>query len=459
MKGVTNTEMLQRIRSLANGNGFRAQLIRGGLGSGAVQATNRLLALALGIVLARMLGPDHYGVYAYAFAIMSLLMVVAEAGVPTLLMREVAASQGRSEWGLLRGALRRGIQFVALMATAVSLIGLLVLWWLADLLSADVLYTTGLMLLVLPVSALCKTVAHVMRGLHRVVIGQVVDMLIRPLFVLVIVALVFLAWPEQREPHVAMAAQLVGALLVLLIGLMLLQRFLPEPSRTSSPEYRNWQWIKSALPFTLIGGAGIINSQTDIIMLGWFMTTENVGLYRVAVQSAALLAFAQQAISVVISPQIAALHAKSDFQTLQKLVTEVSRILLIVVLICFVFFVLFAKDMIILLFGIDYLAAHPPFLILITAQAVTLGLFSLIGPVLAMMNCEKMMSALFLLASFFNVTLNLLLIPRYGTYGAAIATGLTMILLHGSLFAYSIHRLRINVLPISFCFRFLYYDK
>ena len=115
-------------------NGFftskslKAQLIRGGLGTAGVQPSNRLLMLALGIVLALNLGPDGYGVYAYAFAIMSLLMVTAEAGVPTLLMREVAASLGRAEWGLLRGALHRGTQFVALAATTVSLIGLLVLW-------------------------------------------------------------------------------------------------------------------------------------------------------------------------------------------------------------------------------------------------------------------------------------------------------------------------------------------
>ena len=50
------------------------------------------------------------------------------------------------------------------------------------------------------------------------VVGQAVDMLIRPLLVLIIVAAVFMAWPDQRQPQVAMAAQLLGALVVLLIG-------------------------------------------------------------------------------------------------------------------------------------------------------------------------------------------------------------------------------------------------
>lgn len=151
MSSPEEASAFQRLRTLPCGDSLKAQLIRGTLGSAGIQAANRILALTLGIVLARALGVTGYGVYAYALAIMSLLMVIAEAGVPTLLMREVAASHGRAEWSLLRGALRRGGQFVGLVATSVSTFGLLVLFWMADTLSLPVLYTTGFMLLVLPI--------------------------------------------------------------------------------------------------------------------------------------------------------------------------------------------------------------------------------------------------------------------------------------------------------------------
>lgn len=114
----------------------------------------------MGIFLARVLGSEGYGVYAFAFAVMGLLMVVAEAGVPALLVREVAAAQGREEWGLLYGLLRRACQFVMLTATTVSLVGLLVLWWFADGLSPQVFHTMTLLLLLLPLAALAKIVAY-----------------------------------------------------------------------------------------------------------------------------------------------------------------------------------------------------------------------------------------------------------------------------------------------------------
>ncbi len=315
----------QRLRAMAQGNGFRAQLIRGGMGSAGIQATHHLLALALGIVLARTLGAEGYGIYAYAFAIMSLLIVVAEAGVPPLLLREVATSYGQQQWGLLRGALIWARQFVLLTSVTVLFVGLLVLWGLADRLGSAQFYTTLLMLLVLPLAALAKTIANAMRGLHRVVVGLAVGRLLRLLLVLLLVGSFFLLAPALRQPQYAMAAQLAAAAVVLLVGGWMLSRYLPATSWIQPAEYQSCQWLKSVLPFMLIGSAGIINNRADIIMLGWFASVEDIGIYRVAVQGAALVAFGLQAANAVIAPYFARLYAQGDMEKLQRLVTASAR--------------------------------------------------------------------------------------------------------------------------------------
>ena len=424
-----------RLHNLATGDGLKARLVRGGVGSAGIQAANRLLALALGIVLARMLGPSGYGIYAYAFAIMSLLMVVAEAGVPTLLMREVAASQGRAEWGLLRGALRRGAQFVALAATSVSLLGLLVLWWFAGSLRPEVLYTTTMMLLVLPVAALCKAIAHAMRGLHRVVVGQAVDMLIRPLLVLIIVAVVFVAWPEYRQPYIAMAAQLLGALVVLFIGVLVLRRLLPDKSRTTAPEYNSRQWLKSALPFTLIGGAGIINNQADIIMLGWFMESEDVGVYRVVSQGAILLTFPLQAGSAVLGPWFARCYATEDWGRMKNLYRKSARLTVLVTIPLLLVYLVAGEQVLGLIFGPRYAIGASALIFLSIGYFANVS-FGPIGILLQMANEENVTAYFLWAASFFNIATNLALIPMYGINGAACATAVTVFTYHASLWLY-----------------------
>jgi O-antigen/teichoic acid export membrane protein len=65
--------------------------MRGTLGSGGLKVANRALALILSLMLARLFGTESYGTYASLMAALTLLAVLASLGMPTLLLREVAA--------------------------------------------------------------------------------------------------------------------------------------------------------------------------------------------------------------------------------------------------------------------------------------------------------------------------------------------------------------------------------
>jgi O-antigen/teichoic acid export membrane protein len=404
---------------------FRSQLIRGVLGSAGIQAVSRILALVLGIVLARALGPEGYGIYAYAFAIMSLLMVVAEAGVPNLLMREVAGSLAATDWGLLRGSVVRAGQFVGMVATSVSAFGFLVLWWRTESLAEPVLYTAGLMLLVLPLSALCKTLSHALRGLHRVAAGQAIELIIRPLVVLALFGAGTLAYPSLRDPQFAMLAQLVSAATVLFVGAALLWRYLPTGAKEATPTYRSYPWLRSVVPFTLMGSAGIINHHTDIIMLGWFANAEVVGVYRVAGQGAMLVAFGLQAANAVLAPHFARLHSRGEFVLLQRLVTSSARLIAVTALPAALILVLFGDSVVGLLFGPKFISAQGPLAILAIGQLVSAG-FGSVGFLLNMTGHENIAARILWQTAILNVILNISLIPFFGMIGAASATAVSV---------------------------------
>lgn len=412
---------MRRLRGVTTGDGLRARLIRGALGSAGVQAANRVLAVVMGIVLARMLGPGGYGVYAYAFALMNLLLVIAEAGVPNLLMREVAASAARGEWGLLRGALRRSVQFVTLASTTVALLGLMVVWALAEALAPAMLWTTILMLLLLPMSAGEKTVGFALRGLNRVVLGQTVDMLLRPVLVLALAIAVFSIWPEWRQPQAAMAAQFLAAVVVVTGGWFILRRVMPAPARTAQLVCRNREWLRSAMPFILIGGAGIINSNTDIIMLGWFTDAEEVGIYRVAVQGATLVAFGLQVVNTVVAPHFSRLCAQGDMARLQQLATRSARAVLLVATPVALLLTLAGGALVRWVFGVEFAAAHAPLAILAIGYLINAA-FGPVGALLMMTGNQGVTAAILLRISFLNVILNAIFIPFFDGVGAAIAT-------------------------------------
>jgi O-antigen/teichoic acid export membrane protein len=436
----------KKLKELCKGNDFKAQLIRAGMGSVGIQVLNRIFALAFGILLARVMGLENYGIYAYAFAIMSLLLVVAEAGVPTLLLREVAAAHGRQEWGVLRGVLQRARQLVLLVSISVSLLGLLVLVLFADNLEPNVLYTTGLMLLVLPVVSLLKYVDHAIQGLRRVVIGQAVAML-RPMLVLLFVTILFWIWPAYHLPQHVMAAQLVVALAVLLFAVILLKNLIPVESKKAEAEYRNRQWLMSALPFVLIGGAGIVNNQADIIMLGWFRPAEDVGIYRVAVQGAVLVAFGLQVVNAVVAPQFSRLYVQGDMKRLQHLVTLSARISLLIAIPVVLVFSTVGDTIVSWVFGVEYVGAYLPLTILAIGQLINAG-FGSVGFLLNMTGHERIVSKILWQTASLNIILNLALIPYFGLAGAAIASTISLSI--WNLLLYRQARKHLSIISIAF---------
>jgi len=422
---------------------LRAQLLRGGIGSSFIQVANRIFGLFLGLVLARNLGPEGYGVYTYALAIMMMLMVVAEAGVPTLLVREIAAAYSQGEYGLIRGVLIRGAQLVAFIAIIITLTGIMLLWWGADNLNADVYYTTLLMLFVLPIIALITTFTRALRGLNRVVIGQAIEILLRPFLLLLIIASIFVALPTLHQPQYVMAAELFVALLGLVISLFVLNRLIPKEMRNIQTQYRSRQWLKSALPFTLIGGAGVIHNQTDIIMLGWLGSAEDVGIYRVAILGSSLVVFGLQIANIVLAPHFATLYSQGNFIKLQRLLTVSARVILSIAIPIGLILLLTGEDLIVWIFGIEFLASYTPLVILVVGQIIKIS-FGPAATLIYMSGLEKESVRLLWQAALINILLNAVLIPKYGLSGAATASALSMIIWEGSLFLKAYKRLGLN---------------
>lgn len=412
---------------IGSADSLRGQLVRGGTGSAFVQVASRLVALALGIVLARGLGAQGYGIYAYAMALMTLLMVLAELGMPYLLVREVAASEARQDWSYLRGVISRSLQFVLVAAVALAAVAALFLWQLSGAMSASQSRTLFLVLLLLPVAASTNAALAALRGLRHVVKSQVMQMLIRPSLVLFSVGGIFILAPDMRLPQHVMAVQVGAAVATLCVALFLLFRYLPAPVRTTPAVYQTYPWLRSALPFTLLAGAGLINSQTDIIMLGMFRPPEDVGIYRVAVQGAGMVIFGLQAVNAVIAPQFARMYAQGDMARLQRLATVSARLSLVVALPITLVFVVAGGSIAAWIFGPEFLRAHTPLALLAIGQLMNAAMGS-VGFLLTMSGHERVAARFMLMTGLLNIMMNLALIPPFGMAGAAVATAISLAL-------------------------------
>lgn len=421
---------LSSIMALKNGAGLGGQLIRGASGSILIKVASAFIGLGVTILLARLLGPQDYGIYAFAFSLVTLLTVPVQLGLPTLLVREVVTYHAGSQWGLINGLLRTSDRVVVSFALFVVLVAGLAGYKLSSHIdSLDfTVFLWGLALL--PVMALAAVRGGIIRGLGHVITGQLPDFLMRPaVFFVLLMAMLVGGRSVLLSPSMAMALHLVAACFSLSYGVVRLYGLRPIESRKLAHQTENRRWLASAVPFALLAGVQVMNNQTDIVLLGLLTTAENVGIYRVILQGAALVAFALSAINMVIAPRITSLYHSGDMVRLQRMVTWSARVVTLVALPVTLVFV-FAGDVILhFLFGDFYVEGADALAVLSVGQFVN-AMMGSVGLLLAMTGHERDAVIGVSLAACINLLLNLVLIPEFAIEGAAWATFSSLVFLN-----------------------------
>jgi PST family polysaccharide transporter len=178
--------------------------------------------------------------------------------------------------------------------------------------------------------------------------------------------------------------------------------------------------LRESWPNILAGFSIGIYMRVDQLMLGSMIGDEAVGTYSVGVRLAELWYFFPLAISSSINPRI--IQAKQEGEV--PYYDRIQRALNFLVAIAYIVAIgltLFSKNIIDLLYGSKYAAASDTLSIYVWA-----GIFVSMGLVRALwITIEGFLKFGFittLLGALINIILNLFLIPRYSSTGAAIAT-------------------------------------
>jgi O-antigen/teichoic acid export membrane protein len=415
---------LRREFRIGERGSLRAHLIRGATGVLGLKVINAVLALATGVLLARALAPSGYGVYAYALAWIQLLLIPTTVGLPALVTREVAVYDARRDWARLRGLLLRANQAVLALSLALMLLAGGATWLIAGLQEPSA-RTLWLALPLLPLFGLAALRGACLRGLHRVLLAQLPDIVVRPALFVALIGTIWLLG-ARLTPERVMGLQVLAVAGAFLLGAALLWRSLPREVGPAVPAYATRAWAVSALPFLLMGGLNLVNYQTDLIMLGWFGTAAEVGVYRVAGVGSGLVVFVLGAANAMLAPTIAALHARGETRRLQRVVTQSARLVLLCALPAALALILFGRWILTAVFGAEYAVGATALAILAAAQLANAATGS-VGQLLSMTGHERDAARGIALSALINVVLNALLIPRWGMNGAAAASAASLI--------------------------------
>ncbi|SFR98895.1 oligosaccharide flippase family protein [Sphingomonas jatrophae] len=402
--------MLTRLHRLA-ATGLGRRLAVATLSSGAVWVAGTLATFAVGLVLARGLGPAGYGLYGTAVAVVTLLAVPGQLGLPLLATREVSAAAARGRQDEV-AALGRWFTAAVLVA---SLLLSLLLWLAARAVSPTLRPALAASAGLLPALTLSALVAGLLRGRGRVVASQTIDVLIRPLaFVALLLAL-----PAPLYAPSAIGAQSIAAGMTALVGLVLFFRRLPSPAPTDRMRVR--AWIGASLPMTFMEAMRTLEGTYAVLVTSAIASIADAGILRVALASVVVAVLPVSIQNIVVGPFLAAAHEAGDRRQLARIVAGSTLFMTTSVAAVTLALAALGGWLLPLAFGSDFAGAYWPLLLLSANQLLAAAT----GPgamLLSMTGHERAVARAFALSVMAAIAAALVLTPAFGALGAAAST-------------------------------------
>lgn len=185
-----------------------------------------------------------------------------------------------------------------------------------------------------------------------------------------------------------------------------------------SPTYAK-QLILDSLPIVIIAGSGAISGRIDQVFLKYFLDTTTVGLYSVAVQLSEVWHLIPGLILGALFPAI--VNVKDNKQVYRRRLGTLAVVFIIFGIGISIIITLIAPFIIPLIYGTAFILSIPLLQIYIwSLTGMVLGF--LVSNFLMAENLRIIQIVTGVLPMIINVILNLILIPTYGAYGAALAT-------------------------------------
>ena len=404
--------------------------LKGGVARGAVatfllRGFNIATVLVLNLIVARMLGAEGYGAYAFALTCVTVLTAPALLGFDGLLLREVAVHHARSEWGLLRGLLSRSTQASVAASLGLAALAALLALSLEVRLGPLMLTSVWVALLALPLVAIIRIRQSTMLGLQNVLIGQVPEAVVQPVLFGTGLTIVLVWHVDVPNPPTIVALHVAAVLAIWPVSSWLLRRSAPAELRRAAPDYRTSEWIRSAWPFGLTASFNLFNLGCGVILLGLVKGPEAAGIFAVANSGAQLVGLPLMAIAVPLAPAAARAFAARSQDELQLLATKSARAAVLMAVPIVLLYILFGRELL-SWFGVEFRAGYAALIILTVGHAAN-AMLGAVGALLQMAKLERAVAWGLGSSAAANFALCIGLIPGWGLEGAAIAGAAAMI--------------------------------
>lgn len=410
--------------------------------SGAIllRTAGAAFGLFANLAIARALGASGAGVFFLALTLITAASVVARLGLDQVFLRHVAADVDGKDARRFAAIYRGGLMLSIVAGVSSTLLLFLGREPLADLFSMqDLGGVLSWMIWAIVPLGIGMLYGELLKGRGASNSALFLQAVLVPGILLCCVLLGLILSPSSA----AIAFTMSNVLVLLLAYAVWRIRMRGSDFGPFAWDLRRTWFLSS--PLLAVALTNFALSWADTLLLGYWGSSRDVGVYGMAMRLATMPSFFLVATASVIAPRLAALHAagkRDEMEMLSRGSATAMTLLALPVLLVITLF----PDWVLAFAGEEFKVGATVLVILTMAQFVIV----VTGPggfLLSMTGQQRILRDVSVMGAVLNVMLNAALIPLWGINGAAVATATSLIVMNLRLVVEARRHVGVNALP------------
>jgi O-antigen/teichoic acid export membrane protein len=375
------------------------------------------------LLIQRGFGAGPYGLYSLGLSMVTLFVSVFNLGLDDAMVRYVSIYRGKKQSNLLRGL----ALFCTTLTTVGGILGGLLMLFIAPSLASirhapDVVPLLLLMAPLIPLLSVQGLWSSGLQGFKAFKSRILLQRLIIPGLLTVLLVLVLLFCHNILA---AIIASIVSTAISAALNMNLFFSLVSRLKSRGAREYAIREWCSFAIPNLLTSVVDMVLEASDTLLLAYFVLANGeLGRYAAANKISIFITMPLLSLNVTFAPTIAELFSKGEKQKLTIMFQVVTKWVITFSLPLCLIAMLFSRSLL-GISGESFVAAWPLLLALAVGNMINAGTGP-VGYMLVMTGFQKLSFINSLTAVVVNIVLGLILTPRYGAMGTAIATGLAL---------------------------------
>lgn len=382
----------------------------------------KLSGMAFGYIniwlMSHYFGAGAVGVFSFILSVISFFMVFTKMGTGMATSKFVPKFLVKKDYSSVKSYYFQVLKITFLPGVVISLS----LFFFSDFIANQIFnkshyapFLKYAALLFIPIG-ITKTHSDLTRGFKKMLPHGF--LMFFTTFFTILALLAILVFTDQRNKELPTFVHLLSLSLMFIISFGVAFSLTNWFKIKTKKKVKIKDILKVSLPMMSIAIVGVIIKWADKIILSYYVSDAEIGIYHTMFRTSALLTLALMSVNAILAPKFSELYELGDFEKLKKIIHKSTKYITLITLPFFILIVVFAQP-IAKFYGAEF--TDGVFVLIVLSVGRMIGAWSgSVGIFLLMTGNEKFNQIVTAITAVFFIVSSIIFIPIYGINAVAV---------------------------------------